>query len=239
MTSRGRRLQERRQRWRVSIGGRGSGLLPQFYVDRIRALDVSIDDLAIGKATVQCARLGLGADRLDDELLQRHRGHACDATGVLVAALKDGMGDIVAISDAILVGVAGRHAIAAVVEEAAHQDRGRVFDAYRPRSHIFGEQGLDRFEGDAINDELVLAGMGLTAIDHLAEVEAVLEEMGQRADAVGATTFGTSVPPRRPRESGAASLWAGPWRLPGPTDRTGVRGNATGLWTLPRPNFGY
>jgi hypothetical protein len=28
-------------------------------------------------------------------------------------------------------------------------------------------------------------------------------------------------------------------RLSGPTDRTGLRGNATGLWTLPRPNFGY
>jgi hypothetical protein len=61
----------------------------------------------------------------------------------------------------------------------------RVFDAYPPRSHIFGELGLDRFEGGAINDGLVLAGMGLAAIDHLAEVEAVLEEMGQRADAVG------------------------------------------------------
>jgi hypothetical protein len=153
------------QRWRASVGG----LLPQFYVDRIRAdddpLDVSIDDLAIGKATVQCcARLGSGADRLDDELLQRHCGHACDATGVLVAALKQGMGDIVAISDAILVGVGGRHAIAALVEEAADQDRGRVFDAYPPRSHIFGEPGLDRFEGGAINDGLVLAGMGLTAM---------------------------------------------------------------------------
>ena len=36
------------------------------------------------------------------------------------------MGDIVAIMDAVLVGVAGRHAIAAVVEDAAHQDGGGV-----------------------------------------------------------------------------------------------------------------
>jgi hypothetical protein len=60
-----------------------------------------------------------------------------------------------------------------------------VFDANPSRSHIFGELGLDHIEGGAINDGLVLAGMGLAAIDHLAEVEAVLEEMGQRADAVG------------------------------------------------------
>jgi hypothetical protein len=45
-------------------------------------------------------------------------------TGVLFTALKDGMGDIVAITDAALVLAAGRHAIAAIVEDAAHQDRG-------------------------------------------------------------------------------------------------------------------
>jgi hypothetical protein len=85
------------------------------------------------------------------------RNSGRDATGVPVA---EGMGDIVAISDAILVEVGGGHAIAAVIEEAADQDRGRVFDAYPSRSHIFGEPGLNRIEGGAINDGLVLAGMG-------------------------------------------------------------------------------
>jgi hypothetical protein len=101
------------------------------------------------KPRVQLALLSAASQRDD----------ARDATGVPVAALKQGMGDIVAISYAILVGVGGRHAIAAVIEEAADQDRGRVFDANPPRSHIFGELGLDRFEGGAINDGLVLAGM--------------------------------------------------------------------------------
>jgi tripartite-type tricarboxylate transporter receptor subunit TctC len=41
----------------------------------------------------------LGADRLDDELLQLDRRHARDTTGVLLTALKEGMGDIVAIAN--------------------------------------------------------------------------------------------------------------------------------------------
>ena len=56
-------------------------------------------------------RLSLGADRLDDELLQLDRRHAGDTSGVLFTALKEGMGDIVAITNAVFVGVAGRHAI--------------------------------------------------------------------------------------------------------------------------------
>jgi hypothetical protein len=46
-----------------------------------------------------------------------------------------------------------------------------------PGTDIFGEPRLDRIEGGAIDDRLVLAGVGRTAINHLADVEAVLEKM--------------------------------------------------------------
>jgi hypothetical protein len=97
---------------------------------------------------------------LDDEPLQWDRRHAGDTTGVLFTALKEDMGDIVAITNPVLVGVAGRHAIAAVVEDAAHQDGGRFFNADSPRPSVLGKLGLDSFEGGTIDDGRMLAGMG-------------------------------------------------------------------------------
>jgi hypothetical protein len=38
---------------------------------------------------------------------------------------------------------------------------------------LFCELGLDRIEGGAIDDRLMLAGVGLTPINDLADVEAV------------------------------------------------------------------
>jgi hypothetical protein len=119
----------------ASSNGAGPSRLPQFDVDRIRAYDdardVAVDYRAIGKIAFRLRiQPCLGADRLDDELLQLDRRHARDATGIFFTALKEAMGDIVAITNAVLVGVAGRHAIAAVVEDAAHKDRWGTFDAH-------------------------------------------------------------------------------------------------------------
>jgi hypothetical protein len=62
------------------------------------------------------------ANRLHDEPLQRGSRHTRDAARVLLAALKEKMGHVVAISHTILVGMAGRHPVAAVIEDASHQD---------------------------------------------------------------------------------------------------------------------
>jgi Transposase len=137
-------------------------------------------------------RLGVGADRLDDEFLQLDRRHAGDATGVRFAALKEGMGDIVAITNAVPVGVAGRHAIAAVVEDAAHEDGGGVIEAHLSCPGVLCEQSLDSIEGGTIDDRRMLAGMGLPPVDHLDDVEAVLEEMRQRSHAVRTAALGTA-----------------------------------------------
>jgi hypothetical protein len=88
--------------------------------------------------------------------------------------------------------VAGRHAIAAVIEDAAHQDCRRVFNADPPRPRVLGELHLDSFEGGTIDDGRMLAGMGLPSVDHLADVEAILEEMRQGAHAVRTATLGTA-----------------------------------------------
>jgi hypothetical protein len=62
---------------------------------------------------------------------------------------------------------------------------------------LFRELGLDRFEGGAIDDRLMLAGEGLPAINHLADIEAVLEKMSEGADAVRPATPGAAA--RMPR----------------------------------------
>jgi hypothetical protein len=82
----------------------------------------------------------------------------------LTARLLADMGDIIAITNAVLVGVAGRHAIAAVVEDATHQDGGGAIEAHLSCPGVLCEQGLDSFEGRTIDDGRMLAGMGLPPV---------------------------------------------------------------------------
>jgi hypothetical protein len=112
-----------------ATGRLGTGIFAQLHVDRIRAHDDACDetlhDLAIREIISQLrTELSSRANRLHDEPFQRRGRYARDGAGLILAALKEGMGHIVAISHAILVGVAGCHSVAAVVEDAARQDGG-------------------------------------------------------------------------------------------------------------------
>jgi hypothetical protein len=122
----------------ASVAGNGRSWFPQFDVDRVRAdddaRDEAVDHRAIGKTTLRFRIwLGLGTDRLDDELLQLDRRQASDTAGFILTALKEDMGDIVAIPNAAFVGVAGRHPIAAFVEDVAQQDGGGVIEPHNSR----------------------------------------------------------------------------------------------------------
>src|ERR1700678_2023 len=76
------------------------------------------------------------------------------------------------------------HAVATVIEDTTHQDGGRLRNTHMPFPSIFGELGLDGVERGAVEDRLMLARVYFTLIDHLANVEAVLEEMLQGTDAI-------------------------------------------------------
>src|SRR6266849_1481315 len=95
--------------------------------------------------------------------------------------------------------MARRHSVAAVVENAAHQNGGRVYDTHMPFPGIFGQPGLDGVERGAVEDRLMLAGMDLAPVRDVADVEAVLEEMRQGADAI-------SPAPHRPADREGAHL---------------------------------
>jgi len=80
--------------------------------------------------------------------------------------------------------MAGPSSGAAIVENSPHQNGGRVRDVRMPFQGTFGQPGLDGVEPGAVEDRLMLAGMNFTTVGHVADVEAVLEEMRQGANAV-------------------------------------------------------
>src|SRR5712671_335154 len=85
--------------------------------------------------------------------------------------------------------MAGRHPVAAIVENPPHQNGGRARDLHMPFQGTFGQPGLDGVERGAVEDRLMLAGMNFATVGHVADVEAVLEEMRERANAVSSASF--------------------------------------------------
>src|SRR6266851_3140649 len=85
--------------------------------------------------------------------------------------------------------MAGRHPVAAIVENSPHQNGGRVRDVRMPFQGTFGQPGLDGVERGAVEDRLMLAGMNFATVGHVADVEAVLEEMREGANAVSPASF--------------------------------------------------
>src|SRR5260370_25646845 len=85
--------------------------------------------------------------------------------------------------------MAGRHPVALIVEISPDQNRGRVRDVRMPFQGTFGQPGLDGVERGAVEDRLMLAGMNSATVGHVADVEAVLEEMRERANAVSPAPF--------------------------------------------------
>src|SRR6266446_2189228 len=77
--------------------------------------------------------------------------------------------------------MAGRHPVAAIVENSPHQNGGRVRDVHMPFQGTFGQPGLDGVERGAVEDRLMLAGMNFATVGHVADVEAVLEGLATLA----------------------------------------------------------
>jgi hypothetical protein len=75
------------------------------------------------------------------------------------------------------------HAVAAVVEEAAGQNGGRASEPDQPGDGVGGPFGLHGLEQVGAEDRRMLAAMHLAPLGDLADVEPVLEQMGERSDA--------------------------------------------------------
>src|SRR5215211_5200659 len=139
------------------------------------------------------ARLQMIAERRNDERLDLGGRHAADRSGRLGLLLQHGLADVVAVAGTSLVGVARAHAVAALVKQSAGQEGGRAAQPATSLDRLRGKLGLHGLEQGTIEDRLVLATVNVTAVDHLADIEPVLEQMRERPHPERAPTDGAAI----------------------------------------------
>ena len=140
-------------------------------------LEMTLDEVAIivGQPLPAATRVEMAAQCRHDERLSLGGGYAADQSGRRGLSLQHGLGDVIAVADATLVGVRWTHAVAPIVKEAAAQDGGRAPEPAAPRHCLGCELGLHRLEQREIENRLVHTAVNLAPVDHLADIEAVLE----------------------------------------------------------------
>src|SRR6516165_8994416 len=140
-------------------------------------LEMALEEVAIivGQLLPGAARAQMAAQRRHDERLNLCSGNAADQSAWLGLPLQHGLRDVIAVADATLVGMRWTHAVAPIVKEATAQDGGRAPYPAAPRHCLGCELGLHRLEQREIENGLVLTAVNLAPVDHLADIEAVLE----------------------------------------------------------------
>ena len=99
--------------------------------------------------------------------------------------------DVEAITHSVFCGEARAHAVATVVVELA-QEEGAAFGSFCfPATRLGDEQLLDPVKSPMIDDGFVLAVEPFAAVVNLAEIDAVLQEVGEGTEAEGNAAAGT------------------------------------------------
>jgi hypothetical protein len=93
--------------------------------------------------------------------------------------LKEGCRDVVAIADAVLDRISGRHPVAAIIENATHQERLRLLPGFGVIGPLLVELGLNGLEQRPIKDGWLFAREDLAFVADLANIEAVAQESGE------------------------------------------------------------
>src|SRR5215475_7224909 len=173
-------------------------------------LEMTLDEVAIivGQLLPGAARAKMAAQRRHDERLDLGGGNAADQSGRRGLSLQHGLGDVIAVAGAALVGVGWAHAVAAIIKQAPAQERGRAPQPAAPRARLGRKLGLHRREQGTIHNRRLFAAMDLATVDHLADIEAVLEQMGERPHAKAPPADGAAVrqPPRLAANSPAIEI---------------------------------
>jgi hypothetical protein len=84
------------------------------------------------------ARVEVVAQRCKDERLDLGGGNAADRSGRRGLALQRGLGHVIAVAGAALVGVGWAHLVAAIVGKAAGEERGRALAVIVANEHRAG-----------------------------------------------------------------------------------------------------
>src|SRR5438874_967344 len=139
-------------------------------------LEMALEEVAIivGQLLPGAAGVQVGAQRRQDEGLDLGGGNA-DQSRWLEASLQYGLGDVIAVTGAALVGMSRAHAVAVIIKKAPAQERGGAAQPAAPHDRLGRELGLHRLEQREIENGLVLTAVNLAPVDHLADIEAVLE----------------------------------------------------------------
>jgi hypothetical protein len=97
--------------------------------------------------------------------------------------------DVEAVTDAVLARKARAHCIVLVIEQLA-SERSAAFRMLDPSSDSVGlQQSLHLFEGLAIKDRLMFSLEPFSAVMHLAEIDPVLQEVGEGTVGEGNATL--------------------------------------------------
>src|SRR5512139_3117873 len=106
-------------------------------------------------------------------------GHTVELGGLVRLPLKEGCRNIVAIADALLDSIAGRHPVAAVVEDPTRQRRLRLLPNPGVIGPLLVELALNRLEQCPIKDGWLLAREDRAFVPDLANIKAVAQESGE------------------------------------------------------------
>src|SRR5205823_13946393 len=155
-------------------------------------LEMAFEELVIivWQQRADAAGVEVVAQRHNDEHLDLGGGNAAHQSARLGLPLQHGLGDVIAVAEAALVGVGWAHAVAAMVEKASGQERGQTPQPAAPRYRLIGKLALHRGKQLTIENGLVLAAVNLVSVDYLADIEAVLEPMLERAHVQAAPPHG-------------------------------------------------
>src|SRR5262249_42058998 len=122
------------------MGLRGLDDLAQPKLEMVRGqchtLEMTIEEVAIivGQLLPGAARAQRAAPRRHDKRLDLGGGNAADQSGRRGLSLQHGLGDVIAVAGAALVGVSWAHAVAVIVKKARAQERGRAPQPAAPRA---------------------------------------------------------------------------------------------------------
>jgi hypothetical protein len=122
-----------------------------------------------------------GPEIVGDELFDLGGGDTPDGSSLSRMTIDQWSADIVAVTRPAFPGVGWAHHVATVIIQLAGQERAGSATADRLAVALFGELRLDDLEQFTVQNGGVLGRMDGALEDDLADVEAVAEQVGERA----------------------------------------------------------
>ena len=136
---------------------------------RSRSEGATDGDEFSGIGSIDLARVV--SDSGDDQPLDLRSRDPADRANLAFSFLKNGLRDIVTVTNALFVGMARAHSISAIVMEETYQERWRLRSECSVRDGLLLESFLHSLEQRPIDNRRMLRWVNLAAIGDLADVK--------------------------------------------------------------------